>query len=197
MPFGPKTKCPWITLNGEEIPDSEFVIEHLKDHFNVKLDSKLSAVEEANLETVKILIEEHLFWCVIAWRYWLDRCESFMKSQVFSKPLSWFFPIFMVSGIKKKSMIQGIGKHSEVEIYQICKKDCQTLSTILGTKKYFGGDTPCTADCAIFGGLSQLMWNAPESKYEDLLKEKYKNLAQYCLRMKENAFPDWNNLLVQ
>lgn len=61
-PFGPKRKCPWITINGEDIADSEFVLQDLTQRFNVQLDRHLEAREAAVLEAVKVLADEHLFW---------------------------------------------------------------------------------------------------------------------------------------
>lgn len=38
-----------------------------------------------------------------------------------------------------------------------------------GEAPFFGGDRPSSADCAIFGQLAQLRWNAPGSKYEAIV----------------------------
>ncbi|XP_050717246.1 failed axon connections homolog isoform X1 [Eriocheir sinensis] len=195
-PFGPKRKCPWITINGEDIADSEFILEDLTQRFNVQMDSQLEDREAAVLEAARVLADEHLFWCVIIWRYWLDGCITFLKTQTYSKVMNWIFTLFMKNGIRKRAKEQGMGRHSPEDIYQICKKDCATLAGILGNKLFFGGEEPCRADCAVFGQLSQLMWNAPNTRYEALVTEVYPNLSSYCLRMKEKVFPDWNDLLV-
>ncbi|KAK7073891.1 hypothetical protein SK128_011751 [Halocaridina rubra] len=194
-PFGPKKKCPWITLNGEDVGDSEMVIQKLSQHFDVNLDSHLDEVTQAQLEAVRVMADEFVFWIVIAWRYWLDGCVTFLKSQSFPPFLNRAFPYMMTSTIKKRSINQGVGVHSPEEIYQMAKKSCGTLSTILGDSPYFGGDQPSTADCAIFGQLAQLMWNAPGSQYEALVRELYPSLGNYCNRMKDTIFPDWNKLL--
>lgn len=61
-PFGPKRKCPWITINGEDIADSEFILEDLTQRFNVQMDSQLEDREAAVLEAARVLADEHLFW---------------------------------------------------------------------------------------------------------------------------------------
>ncbi|XP_063612418.1 failed axon connections homolog [Penaeus indicus] len=194
-PFGPKGKCPWITLNGEDLGDSEFILERLASEFDVDLDSHLDPQKAATLEAVRVLADEHLFWCVITWRYWIDGCESFMKSQSFSPLMSRFFPPFMKRGIRARAREHGIGKHTPEEIYLICKKACATLSGVLGEAPFFGGERPSSADCAIFGQLAQLRWNAPGSKYEALVTEMYPNLSAFCDLMKTRIYPDWNELL--
>lgn len=64
-PYGPKGKCPWITINGEDIGDSEFVLDNLTQRFNVNLESHLTTKQVANLEAVRVLADEHFFWCVL------------------------------------------------------------------------------------------------------------------------------------
>ncbi|XP_063869247.1 failed axon connections homolog isoform X1 [Scylla paramamosain] len=194
-PFGPKGKCPWITINREDIADSEMVLDDLTERFNVQLDSQLEIREAAVVESARVLADEHLFWCVIAWRYWLDGCTTFLKTQTFGRFLNIAFSFFMKKGTKKRTEEQGLGVHSPEEIYQICKKDCNTLAGILGDRPFFGGENPCRADCAVFGQLAQLMWNAPGTRYEALVTVDNPSLALYCIRMKEKVFPDWDLLL--
>ena len=45
---------------------------------------------------------------------------------------------------------------------------------------FFCGDLPGTADCAIWGGLAQLRWNAPGTKYEALVTGKL-NLYRFFI----------------
>lgn len=194
-PFGPKGKCPWITINGEDVADSEFILEYLTKRFNVKIDNRFGQQKAASLEAVRVLADEHLFWCVVVWRYWLDGSVTFLKTQVFKPLLKLVFPLFLKYGMRRRARHQGIGLHSPDEIYHICKKDCNTLAGFLGEEDFFGGEEPCTVDCAVFGQLAQLMWNAPGSRYEALVTDVYPSLARYCLRMKERVFPDWDQLL--
>jgi len=196
-PFGPKGKCPWITLNRIDTADSEFILERLVNEFGIDLESHLSKTEKASAEMARIVAEEQLFWCVIYWRYWLDQCTSFLKSQtaMFSGLGKYIFLKFITKSIRKKADAHGIGRHSEEEIFLITQKTLQILSDYLGPQSFFGGSHPCKADCAIFGQLSQLMWNAPDSKYEDLMKVNFPRLANYCKTMKDRLFPDWNDLL--
>ncbi|KAG7160888.1 failed axon connections homolog [Homarus americanus] len=194
-PFGPKGKCPWITINGEDVADSEFIVEHITQRYQVQIDARLDPHKAATLQAVRVLVDEHLFWCVLTWRYWVDGCVTFLKSQSFSPFLRFVFPLFMKSGIRRRSREQGIGRHTPEEIYHICKKNCSTLAGVLGEDKFFGGEEPCTVDCAVFGQLAQLMWNAPGSRYEALVTKVHPSLARYCLSMKEKLYPDWNKLL--
>lgn len=79
-----------------------------------------------------------------------------------------FLPI-MGMKIRKRLESNGIGLHTPTEIYQMTEEDLRTASTLLGTKKFFGGDEPCEDDSAIFGMIGQMVWGLPGSNFERLV----------------------------
>lgn len=194
-PFGPKRKCPWITINGEDLADSQFIVEYLTQRFNVAIDAHLNPRQAAIAESLRILADEHLFWCVLTWRYWHDGCVTFFESQTFGAWTTFLFRVFMFRAVRKKARAHGIGLHTPEEVYHITKRACGTVAGVLGDDKFLGGEQPCTADCAMFGILAQLMWNAQGSRYQALLTEVYPSLARYCMSMKERVYPDWDSKL--
>ena len=74
------------------------------------------------------------------------------------------------------------------------------------------GDKPTEVDCAMFGMLSQFLWNTPGSPFEQLLQGnlqfqcfvstiyknlsisagEFNNLKIYCELMKKTFWPDWD-----
>ena len=60
--------------------------------------------------------------------------------------------------MNKNAKGQGYGKHLKEEIYEIGRTDLKSLSTILGSKKFFFGDKPCDLDPAVFGVLVQFVY---------------------------------------
>lgn len=60
--MGPKGKTPWITLNGEEIADSQLCLELLARKFYKNHSSHLSPGEQAIARSFQIMAEEHLYW---------------------------------------------------------------------------------------------------------------------------------------
>ncbi|CAL4112250.1 unnamed protein product [Meganyctiphanes norvegica] len=188
-------KCPWITFNGDEVEDSELIINYLTKNFDIHLDDHLTTKKKANLHALRILGDEHLFWLVCTYRYVHDKCNIIISTQSFPWFISLAFRTLMPYFMQRKASHHGIGLFTHEELYQMCYKSCQTLSYTLDNDSYFGGEQPCTTDCCMFGHLAQLMWNAPGTRYEALLKEEFPNLAEYCDRMKNFVFPDWNQLL--
>ncbi|XP_050389124.1 failed axon connections homolog, partial [Patella vulgata] len=97
--------------------------------------------------------------------------------------------------VKKQAEAHGIGRHSYEEMVGIEEGDLRAMSEFLGTKSFFFGHKPCETDCALFGQLSQLRWQLPNTKGEYFVNEKYTNLRDYCDRMKATFWPDWNNCI--
>ena len=89
-------------------------------------------------------------------------------------------------------MGQGMGRHTEAEVYEMGIKDLRAISVHLGEKPFFTGDKATEVDCAMFGMLAQLLWNCPGSPFEQLLHGEFANLKSFCERMKEQFWPDWD-----
>lgn len=61
-PLGPKGKTPWITLNGEDVGDSQMIIEKLAAKFGKEFDAHLSQEEKAVAHALRIMVDEYFFW---------------------------------------------------------------------------------------------------------------------------------------
>ncbi|XP_002731577.1 failed axon connections homolog [Saccoglossus kowalevskii] len=194
MKMSPKGKTPWIEYNGEILSDSSFIIEFLNKEFKVDLNTHLSPSDRAVARAFQKMTEENLYWTLVYSRWVADnqqRLKPFLKN-------SFVISILMKMirrSVKKSLYAQGIGRHTEDEIYSIADKDLRALSTFLGDKAFMFGDQPCEEDCAIFGMLAQLVWCLPDSVQEDLSKGDCKNLQEYCYRMKERFWPDWEQCI--
>ncbi|CAL8096534.1 unnamed protein product [Orchesella dallaii] len=195
--MGPKGKTPWITLNGQHISDSQLCIEFLAKKFERKIGNH-SDEEMAISAMARIMMDEHFYWGLLMWRYVHSLPKGFGPEKVFSFPLPKFVVKMLLSlNIRRKvyiaAWIQGLARHSEDEIVQIISNDLQVLSKLLGNKKFMLGDEPCEDDCAIFGELAQALWCMPGSPYEKLLNGELQNLKEYCLRMKDVYWQDWES----
>lgn len=61
-PLGPKGKTPWITYQGQNIGDSQLIIEYLNKKFSINMNGHLSKAEKAIARSFRIMAEEHLYW---------------------------------------------------------------------------------------------------------------------------------------
>lgn len=56
-----KGQVPFIEHNGRQFADSNFIIEHLRNHFKLPIDGNLTTEESAQSRAFTVLIEESLF----------------------------------------------------------------------------------------------------------------------------------------
>ena len=64
-------KSPWITVDGEDVPDSQLAIEKLSKVFGKELSNSKDVKEQALAEAMRIMVEEHLYWILV-----VDRCNT-------------------------------------------------------------------------------------------------------------------------
>ncbi|XP_067666040.1 failed axon connections homolog [Haliotis asinina] len=189
-----KGKFPWIEYNGQEVADSSLCIEFLNKKMGVDLNRNLSPADKGVAQAMQAMVEDHLYWFLILFRWQYDNDKSLMLNAFkIGKFMLWM----MQRHYKKHAWSQGLGRHTEEEATDMFKKDLQSLSDFIGTKKFLMGDEPCETDCAVFGHLSQVYWQFMGTGYVNILKDKYPNLAGYCERMKETFWPDWDQCTTQ
>jgi len=188
--FGPKGKTPWISLNGEHIPDSHFILQHLNKKFEKNFNGNYSEEQLSIARLVRITLEEYIFWGGVLYRM-IFGLSTFTQVMNIPVPL-WVIQLVIGRRWKKYSYAQGIGRHTKEEIYETTTDALRSVSKILGNKKFILGDEPCEDDCAIFGMLAQCIWGLPHSPYEQLSNGELKNIKEYCLRMKERFWADWD-----
>ncbi|XP_070539806.1 failed axon connections homolog isoform X2 [Ptychodera flava] len=193
----PKDKIPWIEYNGLKIGDSSLIIEFLNEEFNIDLNKNLNPTEKAIGRAFQKMVEENMFWGHAHWLFCHNHEDWPNVGRVLGTYLKYLD--FPMTGRRVKGYIHGhgIGRHTEQELYAIVEKDLRAICTFLGEKKFLFGDEPCEYDCAIFGQLAQLLWCPfPGSPQQILIKGDLKNLEEYCYRMKERFWPDWEQCIL-
>lgn len=108
-----KGKLPVIELNGKEIADSGFIIKRLTEQFDINMDASYSPSELGIALAFQRLIEEHLYWCEVYYR-WVDK-EGYekVKYELFKEmPLVVRNVAAPVAsrGVKKNLSAAGIGE---------------------------------------------------------------------------------------
>jgi hypothetical protein len=98
---------PWMTLNGQDVSDSYFCINHLKNHFNVDLSAHLNPLERATARSYMKMAEESLRWAAVVHRFRYGKPEDCGLHPF----------VFTLVGRKmlKETEAQGYGKHSPEE----------------------------------------------------------------------------------
>ena len=189
----PKGKLPFIvdTETKAIVPDSELIFDYFKNQKNIDIDKDLSDQERAICWAFKKMLEDHLYWTAMYAR-WVGEGWSHVKKQFFRglPPLLKSIVPYMVQKDMKRSLKgQGIGRHSEEEIYKFGGQSVQALADFLGEKKYFFGEKISSLDIVAYAFLC----NAFDSDFTPTIKslaEKHENLKRFTQMMGKTYFPE-------
>lgn len=194
---GKTGKVPWIEYKSDKVSDSSLIIDYLNTTFEVDNNKDLSDSENALGRAAQVMLEENTWWAVQHHR-WIDAFNEYKKlAQPQGAGIKSNIEIKM--GQRKIRSIldhHGIGRHSKDDIYAIGAKDLKALSAILGDKAYLLGETPTTFDCAVFGQLAQIVLSGLESPLTKVVNEECSNLVEYCKRVKEDFWADWDDMVL-
>ncbi len=194
-----KNKSPWITINGKNVADSQLSIEYLKKELNIDANSHLSPREKGIATSVRIMMEEHM--------YFVGGAEAYVHhggKHIFTHyppgllPLPKFMIKILLATLMKREInkmfyYQGIGRHTHEEQQRIGLKELQAVNDVLGDNKFLMGDKPCDEDAAVFGLLSwPLCCNTDDNFYNIELK-KFPKLMAYFERIKDAYWKDWKD----
>ncbi|XP_069121989.1 failed axon connections homolog [Argopecten irradians] len=183
-------KLPFLEYNGEEIPDSEFILEFISKEKNVDLNKGLTPEQIGIGRAFQKMMEENTYWCFVRDRWVLDESSAIYKH--FN--LSWIV-IYLVKRAQRKTLwTHGIGRYSPEQLRHIMSEDLKALSRYLGSKNFLFGDKASKFDCAIFGILAEIRW-ASFGGFGPVVIKEYPNLCDYCDRMKETFWPDWDTVI--
>ncbi len=140
---------PFITLNGEEVADSQFCIEYLANRLGKDLSEHLNSVEKSIARALFKMTEESTRWCLGLHRFCFGRAQD--------SGLPW--PIFKLFGIvtRRRAAAQGYARHSRDEIYKIGMDDLGALEAFLASRTFLFGDRPCNEDACVFAFLCMFL----------------------------------------
>jgi glutathione S-transferase len=187
----PKGKLPFIDDDGKIVADTTLIRLYLEQKYAIDFDQGLSEHDRGVAWAVEKMLEDHLYWAMIYWR-WLDDKnfergpkDFFKRAPAIVRP----FVSRMVRGnIRKKLHGHGFGRHTEREMTAMASRAFDALSQVLGTNQYLMGNAPCGADATAFaftaGALAPL--------FDSPLLDKVRtlgNLVAYNERMMAEFHP--------
>merc|ERR1712002_750045 len=200
-----KGMLPFIELNGEEIADSNIVIDTLSKKFEKSMPAELTQDQKNVQHAMIAMVENHLHWTMVYWKskdvdnilkgYKLN-LQSAIGSKAPASLLNFYFKYTFCRKGMKKVRSNGMGAHTAEEIESFGKKDLQTLSEMLGDKEFFFGDEPAMLDLVVFSHVAQLVMVDKEYScpLRDYLEADCKNLVGLVNRMKDRCWADhWEN----
>lgn len=187
----PKHKLPFIDDDGQQIGDSNFIIEYLKEKYGDKLDQDLNGEQKAVARAFTKMLDENLYWCLVHSRWigpaWENTREEFFGSMPL--PLKMVIPALARRSVIKTLYLHGLGRHSDKEKLHIAEQDIQALSDYLGDKEYFLSDSLTTLDITVFAFMCELTIPQVKSDLADIAL-RYDNLVNFVNRIKQQYYPE-------
>ncbi|XP_070540917.1 failed axon connections homolog [Ptychodera flava] len=191
-----KGKIPWIEYNSQAVADTTFIIEYLNKERDVDLSKELTDEQKAVGKAFQRMVEENLYWTLVYGR-WIDKDLSASFRDNLPRGFMMDISMWRNKGqVQKTLQSHGIGRHSRDEIYDIAENDIRALSSFLGDKQFFFGDEGTEIDASIFGLMAVFAYEMQDSPQQKLIQGDCKNLLEYCERIKEKYWPDWNNCIM-
>ncbi|MGH1372124.1 MAG: glutathione S-transferase family protein [Cellvibrionaceae bacterium] len=184
----PKGKLPFITCDGETIADSELILEYLDQKSGGKLFAHLSAQQIGEGYAWTRLIEDHLYWLMVASRWLDDQWWPHVKQGFFSKmpfPLKVIVPVVARRQVRQTYELHGLGKHSLAEQKAFALRDFQALDNVLSNQAYILGEDLTVFDFTVASLLAGIVDNKPASWMTDM-SEEFPALKVYAERVQES-----------
>jgi len=187
----PKGKIPYIKLDGENIGDSELIIEHLKQRFGDSVDADLTPEQQARSHLITRMMHDSLYWVLLHCRWIEESGWQQVRPALFGdlpKPLRVLVPLLIRRSLKKSLHGQGLGRHNRDERMQVARNDIDALDVMLGDQSFFMGDEPHSVDATVQGFLICLIGPPIDNPVKQSLLGKPR-LLDYYRRMNARYYP--------
>lgn len=188
----PKGKIPYITDDGQAIGDSTLIRDHLERRHGIDFSGGYGPRELALGWTLERMLEEHLYFLAAHDRWMDDANFSKGPAQYFKAapaPIRPLVAAMIRRQVRKTFRIQGLGRHSADERFDLGRRDLDAVAELLGANRYLLGDRVCGADATAFGFLIGLLCPLFESRLRRHA-ESLPGLVDYVGRMKREFFAD-------
>jgi glutathione S-transferase len=185
----PKGKLPYIIDDGHTIADSELIFEYLDAKADGKLFGDISDQEHAIGMAFTRLIEDHLYWIMVASRWLDDSWFDNVREGFFGTLPSVLKPL--VSGMARKQMaktyqLQGLGNHTLEEQANFSRRDFESVSCALKAGGYICGDRLTAYDFSVVGLLAGIYDQQPRSWVNDVADD-FPDVKDYATRVQQEV----------
>lgn len=192
----PKGKLPVVDVDGKCLADSRFIIAYLEAKGD-GLDTHLDAKQRALMTAVRSMIEEHLYWIGVYFRWkddatWAKYRPAFDRYAEETNTPKIVLP-FMVPFIRRDMLramhAQGTGRHDREEIANIGKDIIDAVAELMGDGPFFFGEQPSTLDATLYGFFASVLHAGLDSPLADHARTR-PNVTAYLDRMKARYWSD-------
>lgn len=187
----PRGKLPVIEFAGRVVPDSEDIRALIELEAEIDFDDGLSDQERAVSRAVIRMMEEHVYFAILADRWGEDDNWAYVRDAFFNdipSPIRGIVTHF----IRKQAMAQlngqGIGRLSPDERFDRVRRDIIAVRDLLGDKPFLFGDAPKAADFSVVPMLRASIMTPVEKPLARFIRNT-PNLMEYVTRVTDKCCP--------
>jgi len=192
MRKAPKGKLPFIRDGDTVVADSTLIRLYLEQKYGIDFDRGLSPRERGVAWSVEKMLEDHMYWVLIYWR-WMDEANFTKGPKAFFQRVPGLIrPLIeraVLKRIRRNLWGQGFGRHSDAEKVAMAVRGIDALSQVLGENRYFMGTQPCGADATVFAFITGGITPYFKSPVQEKLAAT-PNLVAYHERMMKEFYPE-------
>ncbi|HEY8041146.1 MAG TPA: glutathione S-transferase family protein [Polyangiaceae bacterium] len=193
----PKRKLPLLEENGKLIADSTVIVDTLEARSDHKLDAHLDAKQRAIGQAYKSMLEEHLYFVILALRWTTDDGWTVFEPTLREMIGRAGVPSMLRGVISKQARkgviaqahAQGTGRHNRAEMVAMGSKIVDALAEQIGDGPYFFGDKATTYDATAYAFAAGVLVPAFDNELHKHAKTK-KHLVSYEKRMKDKYWAE-------
>lgn len=182
----PKGKLPFIkTDSGDVIADSELLFDYLDALSQGGLYGKISDREMAQGRAWTRLVEDHLYWIMVASRWVDDDWFPTVREDFFGAlpgPLTYIVSYFARKQVKQTYLLHGLGKHSLEEQKIFARADLKSIHDAVGKNGYILGEKLSCFDFTIAALLAGILDQKRETWLNNIVDE-FPQLRNYAERV--------------
>jgi glutathione S-transferase len=183
----PRGQLPYLTDDQESIGDSDAIIAYLTDRFGLAIDATLSR-EQRNLDFMVRRTLDDLYWCMSYSRWRDDRYWPAFRDAVMSAHAD--IDADAMDAAREYNRLryhyQGIGRYEADQVYARGAADLRAVADVLGRDAFLFGDTPHTADAAIFGFTANIYFHDIDTPLKRYVVSR-PELVRHCLEMRKQV----------
>jgi glutathione S-transferase len=189
----PKGKLPYIVDGDTLVADSTLIRLYIEHRYGIDFDRGLGARERGIGWVAEKMLEDHLYWIMVYWR-WLNEPNYSRGPKLFFKRAPAIIrPLverMVLRKVRSNLHGHGIGRHTETETTAMAARGIESLAQILGDNRYFLGATPSGADATAFAFIAGTLTPCFESPLRNKM-QAMENLVAYRDRMMREYFPEF------
>lgn len=187
----PKQKLPVIEAEGTVIADSEIIRNYIETQAGSDFDEGLSAQQRAVSQALIRMVEEHLYFAIVADRWGEDDNWSYVRD-VFFSDIPGLLRGIITSFVRKQALRnlqgQGMGRYTKEERFDRVRRDISAIRDVLGEQAFLFGDKPTAADYSVAPMLRASIVTPVEKSLGKLIKNDEK-LMTYVTRVTDSCYP--------